>query len=542
MASNTPEMLRLIDSISRDRNVEKETLFTDIEQALVSAARKHFNALETDEFTAELDRLTGVIRVFREQEEIPLDELGRIPAQTAKQVMIQRFREDERASIYEEFSQRVGELVTGMAQRYEGGALVVQVGRAEGFMPRSEQIPGEQHQPGERVRCMILDVRDAGSQVKIVLSRAHEDFIRRMFEVEVPEVAERIIEVKAMAREPGHRTKLAVSSIDSKVDAVGACVGVRGSRIKNIVDELGGEKIDIVRWNESSQILIQNSLKPAEVIEISLCFQLSRATVVVAEDQLSLAIGKRGQNVRLAARLTKWDVDILTPVEFTKSLDAMQETLKLVPNVTEESIDRLAALGVISVFDVEEVGAPYLLETLEVDEETAQTMIASSVERGKQITVEQAREKEEAERRKQEEAAAAVSQPGETQAADILGQAMAPISSKPEEEEATATKTEEPTDASAPQADTPDPQIDASQPVTDDDSGETAGDAPQVEAQTPSAQAQTPEAELAAEPPEPVEPAESSQSEQAPADDTQDAEPQEDLAEASAAAMDEKPQ
>ena len=542
MASNTPEMLRLIDSISRDRNVEKETLFTDIEQALVSAARKHFNALETDEFTAELDRLTGVIRVFREQEEIPLDELGRIPAQSAKQVMIQRFREDERASIYEEFSQRVGELVTGMAQRYEGGALVVQVGRAEGFMPRSEQIPGEQHQPGERVRCMILDVRDAGSQVKIVLSRAHEDFIRRMFEVEVPEVAERIIEVKAMAREPGHRTKLAVSSIDSKVDAVGACVGVRGSRIKNIVDELGGEKIDIVRWNESSQILIQNSLKPAEVIEISLCFQLSRATVVVAEDQLSLAIGKRGQNVRLAARLTKWDVDILTPVEFTKSLDAMQETLKLVPNVTEESIDRLAALGVISVFDVEEVGAPYLLETLEVDEETAQTMIASSVERGKQITVEQAREKEEAERRKQEEAAAAVSQPGETQAADILGQAMAPISSKPEEEEATATKTEEPTDASAPQADTPDPQIDASQPVTDDDSGETAGDAPQVEAQTPSAQAQTPEAELAAEPPEPVEPAESSQSEQAPADDTQDAEPQEDLAEASAAAMDEKPQ
>ena len=542
MASNTPEMLRLIDSISRDRNVEKETLFTDIEQALVSAARKHFNALETDEFTAELDRLTGVIRVFREQVEIPLDELGRIPAQTAKQVMIQRFREDERASIYEEFSQRVGELVTGMAQRYEGGALVVQVGRAEGFMPRSEQIPGEQHQPGERVRCMILDVRDAGSQVKIVLSRAHEDFIRRMFEVEVPEVAERIIEVKAMAREPGHRTKLAVSSIDSKVDAVGACVGVRGSRIKNIVDELGGEKIDIVRWNESSQILIQNSLKPAEVIEISLCFQLSRATVVVAEDQLSLAIGKRGQNVRLAARLTKWDVDILTPVEFTKSLDAMQETLKLVPNVTEESIDRLAALGVISVFDVEEVGAPYLLETLEVDEETAQTMIASSVERGKQITVEQAREKEEAERRKQEEAAAAVSQPGETQAADILGQAMAPISSKPEEEEAAATKTAEPTDASAPQADTPDPQIDASQPMTDGDSGETAGDAPQVEAQTPNAEAQTPEAELAAEPPEPVEPAESSQSEQAPAGDTQDAEPQEDLAEASAAAMDEKPQ
>src|SRR5690606_18434185 len=177
--------------------------------------------------------------------------------------------------------------------------------------------------------------------VKIVLSRRNELFIRRLFEVEVPEVAERIIEIKAMAREAGHRTKIAVSSIDTKVDAVGACVGVRGSRIKNIVDELGGEKIDIVRWNESSQILIQNALKPAEVVEISLCFELGRATVVVNEDQLSLAIGKRGQNVRLAARLTQWDIDILTPPEFTKSLDIMEECLKSIEGVTEEMIDRL---------------------------------------------------------------------------------------------------------------------------------------------------------------------------------------------------------
>ena len=299
---NPSELLRGLDSISRDRNVDKESLFGDLEQALVSAARKHFNALDSDEFTAQIDRLSGEIHIFRGEEEIPLESLGRIPAQTAKQVMIQKFREDERQSIYEEFIDRVGELVTGMAQRYEGGALVVQIGRAEGFMPRSEQIPGEQHQPGERVRCLILDVRDAGNQVKIVLSRGHPDFIRRLFEVEVPEVNERIIELKAMAREAGHRTKVAVSSIDSKVDAVGACVGVRGSRIKNIVDELGGEKIDIVRFNESSQILIQNSLKPAEVAEISLCFELGRATVVVNEDQLSLAIGKRGQNVRLGYR------------------------------------------------------------------------------------------------------------------------------------------------------------------------------------------------------------------------------------------------
>ena len=418
---NPSELLRLIDSISRDRNVDKEALYADIEQAMVSAARKHFNAPDTEDFSCELDRLSGKIVIRRGTEEISLEELGRIPAQTAKQVMIHRFRDDERASIFEEFSDRVGEQVTGMAQRYEGGALVVQIGRAEGFMPRGEQIPGEQHQPGERVRCLILDVRDVGSQVKIVLSRAHPDFIRRLFEVEVPEVAERIIEVKAMAREAGHRTKIAVSSIDSKVDAVGACVGVRGSRIKNIVDELGGEKIDIVRWNESSQILIQNSLKPAEVVEISLCFELGGATVVVNEDQLSLAIGKRGQNVRLAARLTGWDVNILTPAEFTKGLDTLEETVKQVDDITEDQIDRLAALGVISVFDVEEVGTDYLVESIQCTPEQAAQMIELAAARAKIVAVEQQREKEEAERRKAEEAAALAGQPGERQAASILG-------------------------------------------------------------------------------------------------------------------------
>jgi len=416
---NGNELIRLIDSISRDRNVEKESLYRDIEQAMVSAARKHFNVLDTEEFRCELDRINGQLKLFRSDVEIPIESLGRIPAQTAKQVMIQRFREDERQSIYEEYADRVGELTTGVAQRYEGGALVVQIGRAEGFMPRSEQIPGEQHQPGERVRCMILDVRDSGSQVKIVLTRAHPDFIKRLFEVEVPEVTERIIEVKAMAREPGHRTKLAVSSIDSKVDAVGACVGVRGSRIKNIVDELGGEKIDIVRWNESSQILIQNSLKPAEVVEISLCFELGRATVVVNDDQLSLAIGKRGQNVRLAARLTNWDIDILTPPEFSKSLDRMELTLKAIEGVTEEQIDKLAALGVISVFDVEEVGVDYLVETLKCEREIAETIVQRSSDEGKIVAEEQAVEKAEAARRKAE-ALANVGAPGEAQAAAVL--------------------------------------------------------------------------------------------------------------------------
>jgi N utilization substance protein A len=401
--------MRILDSIARDRNIDKQLLIEDIEQAMASAARKHFNSIDTEEFTCTLDQLSGDIKLFRFGEPLEMEPaaLGRIAAQTCKQVMIQRFRDDERNSILEEFSKRVGEIATGVAQRYEGGALVVTIDRAEAFMPRSEQIPGEQFNPGDRVRCLILDVREQGSQVKIVLSRSHPDLIKRLFEVEVPEVAERIIEIKAMAREAGYRTKIAVSSIDSKVDAVGACVGVRGSRIKNIVDELNGEKIDIVRWNESSQILIQNALKPAEVAEISLCFELGRATVVVRDDQLSLAIGKRGQNVRLAARLTGWDVDILTPDEFNRGLEVLSETMLGIEGINEEMVDRLAALGMVSVFDIEEVGVDVLVAELEVPEEIARQVVEASSARAKVVAEEQQREKEEAEKRRREEEEAA---------------------------------------------------------------------------------------------------------------------------------------
>lgn len=403
---NTTEMMRILDSIARDRNIERELLIEDLEQAMVSAARKHYQTLDTEEFACTIDRFSGEMTLLRHGEPMPLspEELGRIAAQTFKQVMIQRFRDDERQSILDEFSKRVGTIVTGTAQRYDHGALIVQVDRAEAVMLRSEQIPGEQFAPGDRVRALILDVKDMGSQVKIYLSRGHPDFIRRLFEVEVPEVAERIIEVKAMAREAGYRTKIAVSSIDSKVDAVGACVGVRGSRIKNIVDELNGEKIDIVRWNESSQILIQNALKPAEVHEISLCFELGRATVVVRDDQLSLAIGKRGQNVRLAARLTGWDVDILTPEEFNKGLEIMSETLMQIEGMTEEKVDRLAALGMVSVFDIEEVGSEVLGTELEVDEETVERILVLAAERAKVVAEQQQREKEESEARRAAEA------------------------------------------------------------------------------------------------------------------------------------------
>ncbi len=402
---NTTEMMRILDSIARERKIDKQVLLKDLEAAMVSAARKHYQTLDTEEFKCEIDQMTGTMTLLRHGEPLPKTpvELGRIAAQTFKQVMIQRFRDDERSSLLGEFSKRVGEIVTGAVQRYDGGALVVTIDRAEAFMPRSEQIPGEQFQPGDRVRCLVLDVRDVGNQIKIVLSRAHPDFIKRLFEVEVPEVSEKLIEIKAMAREPGYRTKIAVASVDTKVDPVGACVGVRGSRIKNIVDELNGEKIDIVRWNDSSQILIGNALKPAEVAEISLCFELGRATVVVRDDQLSLAIGKRGQNVRLAARLTGWDIDILTPDEFNKGLETMEETLKSVAGVTAEHLDKLAALGMVSVFDVEEVGVGVLTTELGMDEATANAVVEASGIKAKEVAAQQQKDKEETEARKRVE-------------------------------------------------------------------------------------------------------------------------------------------
>src|SRR4051812_29141962 len=389
-----PELIRIVDGIARDKNIDRDQVYTDIEQAVASGLRKHYNTEDTTEFAVTLDRQTGDISVARNGEVVPLAVMGRIGAQTVKQVMIQLIRQDERGAIYEEYKERVGQITTGTIARFEGGTMIVNLGKTEGIMPRSEQIPGEQHQVGERIQALIMEVRDTPSAIKIILSRSHPELIRRLFEREVPEVGERTIEIKALAREPGHRTKIAVSSIDSKVDVVGACVGVRGSRIKNIVEELGGEKIDIVRWNESSQILIANALKPAEVAEVALCFELGRATVVVNDDQLSLAIGKRGQNVRLAARLTGWDVDILTPVEFQAGVKRLDLTLKAIEGFPPEVVDKAIALGLIDVRDIEEVGMGPLTEELGLAEELAQRVVAKCSEVAKVVAVEQAAKKE----------------------------------------------------------------------------------------------------------------------------------------------------
>jgi len=385
------ELLRIVENIARDKNIEKESIFVDLEEAMVSAARKHFGEPESN-IEVNIDRNTGQITAFKNDEKIDIKQLGRIPAQTAKQVMIQKIRADERNSIYAEFVQRKGEIVSGTVVRYESGTVIVNLDRwTEAYMPKGEQIMGQTHRVGERIRCLILDVKETSNQVKIILSRTHPDFIRRLFELEVPEINEKIIEIRVLAREASYRTKVAVVSFDDKVDPVGACVGVRGSRIKNIVDELGGEKIDIVRWNESSQVLVANALMPAKVSEIALCFELGRATVVVDEDQLSLAIGKHGQNVRLAARLTGWDIDILTPDEYNLGIERLTSCVKSVEGAGDTVVDKLIALGVISLGDIEDVGVEPLINELKIDAKVAEKLVTAAAKEIERLEAESKR-------------------------------------------------------------------------------------------------------------------------------------------------------
>lgn len=379
------ELLRIVENIARDKNVDSEYIFEDLEAAMISAVKKYLGQPDS-EIIVQIDRETGSLSAWNNGEPLDIKKLGRIPAQTAKQVMIQKIRQDERSSIYTEFSERKGEIISGNIVRYEGPNAIVSLNsRTEAILPRSEQISGQSHRTGERIRALLYDVKESSSQVKIILSRSHPDFIRGLFELEVPEIAEGIIEIHALAREAGYRTKIAVASTDEKVDPVGACVGMRGSRIKNIVDELGGEKIDIVRWSESSQELIANALMPSKVSEIALCFELGRASVVVDPEQLSLAIGRHGQNVRLAARLTGWDIDILTPDEYNEGVDRLTECVTAVEGITEQTVDQLIALGVISVLDLEDIGTQPLVDELDFDPEISEKLVEAARQKAKEM-------------------------------------------------------------------------------------------------------------------------------------------------------------
>jgi N utilization substance protein A len=337
------ELVRLVDSIHRDKDIDKALIYQALEDALVSAARKHFG--QRDTIAVKIDRETGQISAMDGAEVLDPAQLGRIAAQTAKQVIIQKIKEAESDVIYSDFEGKMGDIVNGTVQRVEGPNVMVNLGRVEGILPRREQVRDETYRVGERIKCLVLDVKRIGQRVRILLSRANGDIVRRLFEIEVPEVTERIIEIKQLAREPGVRTKIAVTSHDMKVDCVGACVGVRGSRIKNIVAELGGEKIDIVRFSEQPEAFIANALNPAEISNIILNGQTRRAKVIVAEDQLSLAIGKRGQNVRLAAKLTGWDIDVMSQAQHDERRARTRDTFAALPNVGEGLADQIIAAG-----------------------------------------------------------------------------------------------------------------------------------------------------------------------------------------------------
>ncbi len=322
--ANHAEILRYIDSIARDKEIDKEGLITGIEQAMSLALAKKYGV---DDVEIMLDRETGE---FVCNYEVSMEEQGRIFAMSVKQAIISRVREAERDVIYTEYEAKLGEIVNGNIQRFEGDTVIVNLGRnLEGILPRSEKVRSENYNVGERIRALVYEVKKVGPRVKVILSRTHRDLVRALFELEVPEIADGTIMIRRIEREPGYRTKLAVDSGDDKVDCVGACVGVRGNRIKSIIDELNGERIDIIRWNNEPMTLIANALKPAEVGHITLDPDVKKALVIVAEDQQSLAIGRKGQNVRLASKLTTWDIDIMTRAELEQSVadeDAVDES------------------------------------------------------------------------------------------------------------------------------------------------------------------------------------------------------------------------
>jgi transcription termination/antitermination protein NusA len=340
-----PELLQVADAVARDKGIDRDEVLEAMEQAIQKAGRSKYG--QEYDIRAEIDRRSGEIRLlrFREVAEaveneatqiayidakrlnpeaeigdfitdpLPPIDFGRIAAQTAKQVIVQKVRDAERQRQFLEFKDRVGEIVNGLVKRVEFGNVVVDLGRAEAMLRRDELLPRESFRQGERVRAYVYDVRQELRGPQIFLSRTHPQFMAKLFAQEVPEIYDGIIEIKAVARDPGSRAKIAVISRDSGIDPVGACVGMRGSRVQAVVGELQGEKIDIVPWSPDPATFVVNALAPAEVAKVVMDEEQRRIEVVVPDDQLSLAIGRRGQNVRLASQLTGWDIDILTEAE-----------------------------------------------------------------------------------------------------------------------------------------------------------------------------------------------------------------------------------
>ncbi len=361
------ELLRIVEAIHRDKDIDKETIFLGIEAAVASATKKHYG--RDSDIQVELDRETGELHAFEDGEPIDPEELGRIAAQSAKQIMIQKIREAERDVIFQEFETREGTILTGLVQRYEGGSLIVSINKIEGVLTRHDLIPGDSYRPGDTLRAVISEVKKVGPHVRILLSRSSNEFVIRLFELEVPEIHEGLVEIKAITRMPGYRTKVAIKSNDPRIDSVGACVGVRGSRIKNIVSELNGEKIDIIEWSDSPEIMIVNALKPAEVSKLEIDDEAASAKVIVTQEQLSLAIGKRGQNVRLASRLTGWELEIVTEEQDIAAHEAFLKSLTEVGGISEDIAQNIIVAGYTSIEEIVVRGTEVLasIEGIEAD-------------------------------------------------------------------------------------------------------------------------------------------------------------------------------
>jgi N utilization substance protein A len=384
---NTSELARVIESVGKDRGIKREIIISALEQAILSAAQKRYgpNAVLEAHYNSE----TGEIDLFlfkkvvesepemlEESEEINIDEarvldpecnigdelgvkvegpgFGRIDAQTAKQVIFQKVRDAEREIIYNEFIHRKGEIITGIARRVERGNLIIDLGKTDAVLPRTEIIPGEIFKPGDRVQAYLSDVAHTTRGPQIYLSRTSPKYLAKLFEVEVPEIRDGIVEIKLCAREPGARAKIAVISKDRDVDPVGACVGMKGIRVQNVIQELRGEKIDIIPWSDNPVMFVRSSLAPAEISSVRLDERTKAMEIMVEDDQLSLAIGRRGQNVRLASQLTGWKLDIISKSKLQKRTADVIFGLKHIEGIQETMAHSIYGAGYLSVRQVAE--------------------------------------------------------------------------------------------------------------------------------------------------------------------------------------------
>ncbi len=370
---------RIIDQVSREKGLERKVLISALEEAIKSAVKKRYGSqlelevsynenqgeIEVFQFRTVVEKVSDPLTEMTLEEakefdpeselgdsigmKMDISSLGRIAAQSARQLIIQKMKSAERDRIHEEFKDREGHPVNGIVQRLERGSVIVNLGRAEAILPSAEQIPTESYRRGDRLRGLILEVKRTPRDTQIILSRTHPKFLAKLFELEVPEIAEGIVQIMGVAREPGSRSKIAVSSSDADVDPVGACVGMRGSRVQAVVQELRGEKIDIVPWNPDPAKYVYNALAPAECTQVTVDEANEALEVVVPDDQLSLAIGRQGQNVRLAARLLGWKIDVTSETRFANRQDPNYTQMLELPGMTENIADHLFKKGITSV-------------------------------------------------------------------------------------------------------------------------------------------------------------------------------------------------